>query len=98
MYVEARKWLVDWLRRQPIGPAGEGSLGMSLLDRYPTGVLHPVDLPVSGIDPTSANGEDSEPALQVWRMLHKVSAHTHVHCAKYGVFWPKQGVAQIHCQ
>ena len=63
MYVEARKWLVDWLRRQPIGPAGEGSLGMSSLDRYPTGVLHPVDLPVSGIDPTSANGEESEPAL-----------------------------------
>ena len=21
-----------------------------------------------------------------------------IHCAKYGVFWPKQGVAQIHCQ
>ena len=30
--------------------------------------------------------------------LHKMSAHTHVHCAKHGIFWPKQGVAQIHCQ
>ena len=26
MYVEARKWLVDWLRRQLIGTAGESSL------------------------------------------------------------------------
>ena len=29
MYVEARKRLVDWLRRQPIGTAGESSLDMS---------------------------------------------------------------------
>ena len=63
MYVEARKRLVDWLRRQLIGPAGEGRLGMSPLDRYPTGVLHPVDPPVSGIDPATAGGEDSEPVL-----------------------------------
>ena len=63
MYVEARKRLVDWLRRQLVGPADEGRLGMSPLDRYPTGVLHPVDPPVSGIDPASAGGGDSEPAL-----------------------------------
>ena len=63
MYVEARKKLVAWLRRQLIGPAGEGSLGMSPLDRYPTGVLHPVDPDASGIDPASAGGGESEPAL-----------------------------------
>ena len=63
MYVEARKRLVDWLRRQLIGPAGEGRLGMSPLDRYPTGVLHPVDPPVSGVDPASADGGESEQAL-----------------------------------
>ena len=63
MYVEARKRLADWLRRQLIGPAGEGRLGMSPLDRYPTGVLHPVDPPVSGIDPATAGGGESEPAL-----------------------------------
>ena len=64
MYVEARKRFIDWLRRQLIGPAGEGRLGTSPLDRYPTGVLHPVDSPVSGIDPASAGGgEESEPAL-----------------------------------
>ena len=62
-YVEARKRLVAWLRRQLIGPAGEGRLGTSPLDRYPTGVLHPVDPPVSGIDPASAGGGGSEPAL-----------------------------------
>ena len=63
MYVEARQRLAAWLRRQLIGPAGEGRLGMSPLDRYPTGVLHPVDPPVSGVDPASAGGEESEPAL-----------------------------------
>ena len=62
-YLEARKKLVDWLRRQLIGPAGEGSPGTSPLGRYPTGVLHPVDPDVSGIDPTSAGRGGSEPAL-----------------------------------
>ena len=63
MYVEARKKLVAWLRRQLIGPAGEGSLGNSPLDRYPTGVLHPVDPDASGIDPASAGRGEPEPAL-----------------------------------
>ena len=63
MYIDARKKLVAWLRRQLIGPAGEGSLRMSPLDRYPTGVLHPVDPDVSGIDPASAGGGESEPVL-----------------------------------
>ena len=65
MYVEARNRLVEWLRRQLIGPAGEGSLRrMSPLDRYPTGVLHPVDPPdVPGIDPASAVQAEEEPTL-----------------------------------
>ena len=50
MYVEARRKLVAWMRRQLIGPTTEGSLRMSPLDRYPTGVLHPVDPDLSGID------------------------------------------------
>ena len=54
MYVEARKRLVRWLRMQFIGPGGEGNLRMSPLDRYPMGVLHPVDPPeIPGIDPAS---------------------------------------------
>ena len=63
MYVEARKKLVEWLRCQLIGPAGEGALRMSPLDRYPTGVLHPVEPPVSGIDPASTGHEEPEPTL-----------------------------------
>ena len=63
MYVEARKKLVAWMRRQLIGPAGEGSLWMSPLERYPTGVLHPIDPGLSGIDPASAVTEEAEPVL-----------------------------------
>ena len=62
-YVEARKKLVAWMRRQLIGPAAEGNLRMSPLDRYPMGVLHPVDPDLSGIDPASPGREEVEPAL-----------------------------------
>ena len=58
MYVDARKKLVDWLRLQLIGPANEDSLRTSPLERYPTGVLHPVDPPdVPGTDPASEEDE-----------------------------------------
>ena len=53
-YTEPRQRLVDWLRSQLIGPAGDARLSMSPLERYPTGVLHPVDPGVSGTDPASA--------------------------------------------
>ena len=47
-------------RRERTGSAvGEGSWGMSPLERYPTGVLHPVDCPGSGVDPASTDGEAS---------------------------------------
>ena len=59
MYVEPRKRLVDWLRRQLIGPASEHSLRTSPLDRYPTGVLHPVDPDLSGVDPAAAAPEEA---------------------------------------
>ena len=59
MYVEPRKRLVDWLRSQLIGPASEHSLRTSPLDRYPTGVLHPVDPDLSGIDPAAAVPEEA---------------------------------------
>ena len=63
MYVEARKKLVGWLRSQLIGPAGEGSLRTSPLDRYPTGVLHPVESDATGIDPASTVGDEAESNL-----------------------------------
>ena len=63
MYVEARNKLVAWLRRQLMGPAAGGSLRMSPLDRYPTGVLHPVDPDLSGIDPASSEQKETEPTF-----------------------------------
>ena len=36
---------------------------MSPLDRYPTGVLHPIDPGLSGIDPASAEEGEAEPGL-----------------------------------
>ena len=63
MYVKARKKLVGWLRSQLVGPAGEGALRMSPLDRYPTGVLHPVEPDVTGIDPASTGGDEAESNL-----------------------------------
>ena len=55
-YAGGRKRLVEWLRRQLIGPAHEASdtlVGISPLDRYPTGVLYPVESSFSGLDPAS---------------------------------------------
>ncbi len=57
-----RQRLVDWVRRQLIGPAGSGWLLGSPVERYPTGVLHPVDpggSGMTGLDPAqSERGED----------------------------------------
>ena len=65
-YVEARTRLVDWLRRQLIGPVGGDRLiGISPLDRFPTGVLYPVELDVpSGIDPAATGGDADSPSLE----------------------------------
>lgn len=74
-YGEARQQLVDWLKSQLMGPARETEeLTMSPLDRFPVGVLHPVEPGVLGIDPASTSGilsaEDplgddvEEPAIQ----------------------------------
>ena len=49
-----RQRLVDWVRRQLVGPAGLGPLLGSPAQRYPTGVLHPVHPDgwgVTGLDP-----------------------------------------------
>ena len=60
IYVEARQRLVDWLRRQLIGPAGHGNLRLSPLDRFPTGVLFPIQPGVSGTDPAAAAPDDAD--------------------------------------
>ena len=62
-YVEDRNALVAWLRHQLMGPAGEESMQMSPLDRYPTAVLHPIDPGRSGMDPALDATEEAEGAL-----------------------------------
>ena len=62
-YVDARLRLVDWIRSQLIGPASEGTLRMSPLDRYPTGVLHPVEPDATGLDPASTSDAEAESNL-----------------------------------
>ena len=62
-FVSARNKFVAWLRKQLIGPAVEGDLSISPLDRYPTGVLHPVDPDLSGIDPATLDEGVTERTL-----------------------------------
>ena len=72
-YVTPRKRFVGWLRQQLIGPANPDEdtlVGLSPLERYPVGVLYPVEPGTSGLDPADAllpeapeeaSAEDSEP-------------------------------------
>jgi len=67
-YSSARSRLVQWLRDQLIGPThgAEDSLsGISPLERYPAGVLHPVESAESDLQPRSEqypdSGSESEP-------------------------------------
>ena len=75
-YVDARQRLLDWLRRQLIGPAGEGSLGTSPLERYPTGVLHPIEPDASGIDPAATGDDEAESNLLDEFDDHETATHS----------------------
>lgn len=69
-YRNKREEVVDWLRRQLIGPGNEKKQpidsesdkeilqGISPLDRYPTGVLFPVIRGEEGLDPVSVSDEE----------------------------------------
>ena len=53
-YERHRQRLVEWLRGQLIGPATRDSdtlVGIAPWERYPTGMLYPVERGVSGLDP-----------------------------------------------
>jgi hypothetical protein len=53
--------LLDWLKKQLIGPAsGENLLRGSPLDRYPTGILFPIMRDEEGIDPASVSDDDDD--------------------------------------
>lgn len=57
LYTSGRRRLVDWLEKQLIGPAVRGEdrheMDRSPLERYPVGVLHPLESEERGIDPAS---------------------------------------------
>ncbi len=61
IYKEARRSLLDWLKKQLIGPASdEDLLRGSPLDRYPTGILFPIMRDQEGIDPASVSDDDDD--------------------------------------
>ena len=68
-YVDNRKRLLAWIRKQLIGPASrQNTLQGKPLDRYPTGVLFPILCGDNGIDPaltgSGIEDEDNETRTQ----------------------------------
>jgi len=61
-YARARMKVVEYLRKQLIGPASDQSTlyGISPLERYPTGVLFPVIHGEEGIDPASISEDEDQ--------------------------------------
>ncbi len=59
-----RRRLLDWVRGELVGPAGSGWLRGSPVERYPAGVLHPVDPAgwgMTGLDPAQSEKDEDEP-------------------------------------
>jgi len=61
-YSAERSRLVDWLRRQMIGPAntGETLRGIAPLERYPCGKLYPVINDQEGVDPAAESDDEDD--------------------------------------
>lgn len=60
-YAAERLNLVNWLRKQMIGPVLTGELqGISPLRRYPMGVLYPTVETGEGIDPATEDDDFSD--------------------------------------
>lgn len=61
-YKNARSQLTEWLKRQLEGPATTTTngdlIGISPLDRYPVGVLYPIDKSGDGLDPACEDTDD----------------------------------------
>jgi hypothetical protein len=61
IYKKGRRNLLEWLKKQLIGPAsGENLLRGSPLDRYSTGILFPIMRDKEGIDPASLSVDDDD--------------------------------------
>ena len=64
IYKKGRSDLLEWLKKQLIGPAsGENLLRGSPLDRYPTGILFPIMRDEEGINPASVSDDDDIESL-----------------------------------
>lgn len=66
-FVEPRKRLVEWVRRQLIGPPaptadGPDLRGISPTERYPCGAIYPISSTGQGIDPVGEDEDDAETA------------------------------------
>jgi hypothetical protein len=60
-YAAERQRLVEWMRKQLIGPAMDGALrGISPLQRYPMGVLYPTVETGEGLDPASEEDDAAQ--------------------------------------
>ena len=64
IFVEPRKRLIDWVRKQLIGPPdsledGSDKVGVLPTERFPCGALYPISPTGEGIDPAADDeGED----------------------------------------
>ena len=67
MFIEPRKKLIDWVRRQLVGPPEPAADGPDLrgvlpTERFPCGALYPTSKWGEGIDPAGEEPDDSETA------------------------------------
>ncbi len=70
MYIEARKNLIDWVRKQLVGPPepavdGPDLRGVLPTERFPCGALYPTSQWGEGIDPSSEDVDEIEGAAEV---------------------------------
>ena len=64
MFIEPRKNLIDWVRKQLIGPPepvadGPDLRGVLPTERFPCGALYPTSQWGEGIDPASEDVDES---------------------------------------
>ena len=66
IFVEPRKRLIDWVRKQLIGPPDQPEneglhlVGVSPTERFPSGALYPISPTGDGIDPAGDDGSEDD--------------------------------------
>jgi len=66
IFVEPRKRLIDWVRKQLIGPPDQPEneglhlVGVSPTERFPCGALYPISPTGDGIDPAGDDGSEDD--------------------------------------